>query len=516
MYLITIGILILILACVNYINLSTAQAGKRSLEVGIRKVMGVTPKGLIIQFLAESFLIVLFSLMLSLLIASFFLPYFNQLLDRPLIFSPDSYRMLALYLVGFLIITGIVAGFYPAFYLSSFQPNTVLKGKRSDRGGSSLLRKGLVVFQFVISIGLISAIIIITKQVDFIKNKELGFNPNTKLIIPLNTQESSDKYEVLKQKFGTLSMVTGVSGANNIPGSPVTNDLLVYKKGQTMDDAIHIYNNNVDLEYAQLMGLKSLSGTFFLNYNKDTLMDKILISETAAKSLGWTPDRCPGQIVYFDWEGKTYQYEIVGVVNDFHQLSLHETIEPVMFTIGNGKRYQYMVINANFDNFQELLSALKTEWKEVVPDTPFDYYTLNDHLMLQYKSDFNTFDLIKYFAFISLLISCLGLYAMSMYYAEKRFREIGIRKAFGASVDNILVMVSRELSLLIALAFLLSIPISIYAMNKWLDSFAYKVSLGVGIYILAGTVSLLIAWITISYQSFKAARTNPVDVLREI
>ena len=515
--LITIGILILILACVNYINLSTAQAGKRSLEVGVRKVMGVTPRGLIGQFLSESFIIVLCSLILSIFIVDLILPYFNQLLDRPLIFSPGSYGLLAGYLLLFLIVTGIVAGFYPAFYLSSFQPNEVLKGKRRDSGGPALLRKGLVVFQFVISIALISAIIVITKQVNFIKNTDLGFNPNTKLVIPLSSDESGNKYDVLKQKFSGIAMVKEVSGTSNIPGSLITNDdLFIYKKGQTMDDAVHIYNGTVDLEYLQMMGMKTLGGSFFKSYNKDTLMDKILISETAAKALGWTPDQCVGQVVYFDWQGKTYRYEIMGVVNDYHQMSLHEGIDPTMFTIGNGRQYRYIVLNANFNNFQALLGALKKQWKEVVPNAPFEYYTLNDHLLQQYQSDFNTFNLIKYFAFISLLISCLGLYAMSMFFAEKRFREIGIRKAFGASVNNILVLMSGDLYKLVAVAFLLSIPISIYAMNKWLDTFAYRISLGISTYIWAGLISLLIAWLTISYQSFRAAKTNPIDVLRDI
>ena len=513
--LVSIGVLILLLACVNYINLSTAQAGKRALEVGVRKVMGVTPKGLITQFMGESFLLVLLSLILSVLLAQLALPFFNQLIDNPLSFGSEYYPALGVFVLAFLVITGLLAGFYPAFYLASFKPSSVLKGKNKDKLGASLLRKGLVVVQFVISIGLISAIIVISKQVDYIKDKELGFDPNTKLIVPLTSDESSNQYENLKHKFSTNAQVSRVSGSNAIPGSQNVNDRLVYKDGQTMDDAIHIYNNDVDLEYAQVMGLKLLSGMFFQDYNKDTTRSKILISRTGVDMLGINIDEAPGQLIYFNWENNRFDYEIVGVVEDIHQSSLHQVIDPVMYTIDDGRRYNYITLEANLENFQDLISGLEREWKELVKSEPFEYYALYDHLLLQYESDFNTFDLIKYFALISIVISCLGLYAMSLFTAERRFQEIGIRKAFGAEIKNIVVMVSTDLSKLIIISFALSIPLSIFVMNKWLETFAYKISLGIDIYLLSGIISILIGWLTIGYQSIKAARTNPVDVLRE-
>ena len=513
--LILIGIIILVLACVNYINLSTAQGGKRALEVGVRKVMGVTSKGLIFQFLGESFLIVLISLLLSLVFAQLALPYFNQLIDNPLNFSPKYYPLLISYLVGFLVVTGLIAGFYPAFYLSSFKPTEVIKGRGRDHKGASILRRGLVIFQFIISISMISAIIVISKQVEFIKNKDLGFDSNSKLVIPLNTQEAANQYPVLKNAFNTNSMVREATGTDGVPGSPILNDLLLYKKGQTMDDAIHIYNSTIDLEFIDLMDMKILSGSNFLDYNKDTTRAKILITETGINMLGISLEEAPGAMAYFDFDGNSFEYEIAGVVNDIHQFSLHRAMDPLMYTIGNGNRYQYIMLDADLENFQPLIQFLETEWKEVVKETPFSYFVLDDHLMNQYESDFNTFNLIKYFAFISIIISVLGLYAMSMFLAERRFKEIGVRKAFGAEIKNIIIMVSADLSKLIGIAYIVSIPISIYAMNKWLDSFAYKITQGVDIYIISGLISLLIAWFTISYQSFRAAKTNPVKVLRE-
>ncbi len=513
--LIMIGLLILVLACVNYINLSTAQAGNRALEVGVRKVMGVTPRSLITQFLGESFIIVFISLILSLLFAWLALPVFNRLIDQPLSFSTENFSTLVIYLAGFLLITGFVAGFYPAFYLASFKPSQVLKGRSRDRVGTSLLRKGLVVLQFVISIALISSILIISKQVNYIKNMDLGFNQKSKVIIPMNTDDAINQYDVLKQKFNSLADVQEVSGANSIPGSFVGNDLLVYKKGQTMDDAIHIYRNQIDLNYFHIMGMKLISGREFADFKIDTTKTQILVSAEAVKQLGLKPDEAPGETVYFDFQGKTYSFEIIGVVNDIHQESLHKAVDPMMYTLSDNQKYRNLIIKANMSDFQNLISELQTQWKSIVKDTPFTYFTLDDHLMVQYASDFSTFDLIKYFAIISVIISCLGLYAMSMFLAERRFREIGIRKAFGAEVSNIVIMVSSDLSKLILLAFVLSVPLSIWAMNKWLNTFVYKIHQDVMIYFWAGMISLVIGWLTISYQSFRAARTNPVKVLRE-
>jgi len=514
--LIMIGILVLFLACVNYINLSTAQAGRRALEVGVRKVLGVSSQGLIIQFLAESFLIILLAAMLSLLFSRLALPYFNQLIDQPLEFTGDLFMDLILYLAGFVVLTGIAAGFYPAFYLSSFKPVMVLKGRSGrERTGSAFLRKGLVVFQFIISIGLITSIIIISDQVSYIRNKELGFNADCKGVIALNTGESGDQDKVLKEKFGSYADVREISGADAIPGLPMLNDLLIYKQGQSMDDAIHIYNNNVDLGFLELLDINLLSGSYFKGYNLDTTRNKILITRAGVEMLGISVGEAPGETVYFDWEGHTIPYEIVGVTDDIHQFSLHQAIDPVMFEIRRGERYKYLVLDIQADKLQSLLGNLEKEWKEIITDTPFSYFTLNDQLMIQYESDFNTFNLIKYFAVIAVIISCLGLYAMSLFHAEKRIHEIGIRKAFGAGVNQILLMVSGDLAKLIMIAFLISIPLSYYAMHRWLESFAYKISPGVLNYLIAGLVSLVIGWLTISYQSFRAARTNPVDTLRE-
>ncbi len=520
--LIMIGMLVLVLACVNYINLATAQAGNRALEVGVRKVMGISRSGLIVQFLGESFLIVFISLVLSMLFAWLGLPYFNKLIDRPLTISQINWPLLATCLAGFLVITGLVAGLYPAFYLAAFKPARVLKGRSGDQIGTVLLRKSLVVIQFVISIALISSILIISQQVEFIRNKELGFDKKSKLIVSLSSDEARHQYEVLVQKFRTNSMVKNVTGASEIPGSYIPVNSALYKKGQTAEDAVHIYQNEVDSSYFNVMDIKKISGRLFENYAVDTALTRVVVSEEAIKQFGFTPDNAIGEIVYSKGWVKTQKFEIIGVVGDIHQVSLHRAIEPMMYTLGNanaqGDNRQYysnIIINTETGDFQGLITQLESQWKNVVKDSPFTFYTLDDHLMLQYAKDFNTFNLILYFGFISLLISCLGLYAISMFLAERRFREIGIRKVFGAEVKNIVIMVSGDLSKLIVVAFILSVPLSVWAMNTWLETFAYRIHQGSLTYIIAGVISLAIGWLTISYQSFRAAMTNPVKILRE-
>ncbi len=514
--LITIGILILVLACFNYVNLSTAQAGRRSLEVGIRKAMGVTSKGLMIQFLGESFLLVLISSLLSIVLAELALPFFNVMVNTPISIGMENLADIAMFSLAFLFITALIAGFYPAIYLSAFKPAEVLKGRGTDSKSSSTLRKTLVVLQFVISIVLISAIIIISQQVNYLQNKELGFTSDSKLVIPLRTEEAQTNYKALKEKFSSFAPVSDVTGSRSIPGSLIINDILMYSEGKSMDDAIHIYSNAVDLNYPQLLDIELAGGNYFNDYNKDTtIVSTVMINRIAAEQLGLRPEDAVNEMLYFDWQGVTYNYRVVGVLENINQFSLHDEITPLVFELGSGNRFSNIIVDANMSDLPALVANLEGEWKELVSTTPFEYFTLDDHLSLQYAKDYNTFSLIKSFALISLVISCLGLYALSMFVAERRFKEIGVRKALGARVRDILILVSKDLSLLIIIAFVISIPLSIYGMNLWLETFAYRITPGAGTYIIAGLVSVVIGWLTISYQSVRAARTNPVNVLRD-
>jgi len=509
-----IGVLILILACVNYVNLSTAQAGNRALEVGVRKVMGISAKRLILQFLGESFIIILISLITSILIAELALPVFNQLIDHPISFTLTNMTLIAQYMGVFLIVITLVAGLYPAIYLSSFKPTSVLKGRNRDKGSVSLLRKVLVTFQFVISIVLISAILIISEQVDFIKNKDLGFESKSRIVVPLSTNELQGKFKLIKQQFSTLSQVKQITGTTVVPGEVITNDLLIYKSGQTMDDAIHIFSNDVDNDYINTLEVDLLSGSELGEFNQQDSIIKILINREAADQLGYSVEEAVGELLFFDWMDISYKYEVKGVVENINQYSLHSKIEPLMLSLRE-EGFSNMIVETDISDYTSTIGSLSSMWAELIPDNPFESFVLNDHLIDQYKSDFKTFNLIKYFAFISVFISAMGLYALSMFVAERRFKEIGVRKALGAGLKDILILVSKDLSLLVVIAFILSVPISIYGMDIWLDTFAYRITPGVVTYLIAGVLSVMIAWLTIGYQSIRAARTNPVDVLKD-
>ncbi|MBL3658270.1 ABC transporter permease [Fulvivirga sediminis] len=512
--LIAIGVLILTLACVNYINLSTAKASNRALEVGVRKVMGISSKGLIGQFLGESFIVVLISLIISFCLASLTLPIFNQLVDQPIALDTKNTIPIIQYMIIFLFVTSFAAGIYPAVYLSSFKPTVVLKGKNKDKGSAAVLRKVLVIGQFVISIVLISAILVISDQVDFIKNKDLGFQPDSKIVIPL-ANDLNKQAQVLKDRFKTLAEVSEVGGGNNIPGEFIFSDIFLYKSGETVDDAVRIYQNWVDEDYIKALDMNLIAGrNFKAGMTDDSLSFRIIINHEAAAQFGFTTDDAIGQTLHNEWNGTEYAYRIVGVIDDINQTTLHKNVEPTMLVCGNGQVPQ-LVVKANTENYATTKANLQSIWKEIIPNTPFEAFLLNDHIIKQYHSDFKTFNLIKYFAIISIFISCMGLYALSVFVAERRFKEIGVRKVLGANIKNILVMVSKDLSLLIIIAFVLSVPISFYVMNIWLSNFAYKVDQRPVTYVIAGLATILIAWITIGYQSIKAARTNPVEVLKD-
>lgn len=512
--LIGIGVLILALACVNYINLSTAQASNRALEVGVRKVMGITSKGLITQFLGESFIIIFVSLGFSILLVEFTLPIFNQFIGKPITLNSANIGVLSAYLVGFLFVTTLLAGLYPAMYLSSFKPTSVLKGKNKDKGGTAILRKVLVTVQFVISIVLISAILVISRQVEFIKNKDLGFAASQRIVVPL-ANDLDERAPQLKEQFKSLAQVERVGGSGYIPGMFIFSDLFVYKHGETMDEAIHIYQNEVDTDFTRALDMTLVSGNHFReDAVDDSLTSRVILNTEAVRQFGFSPEEIIGEQLHIDWEGITYNYDVVGVTKDVNQFSLHQAIEPIMLVLDDGI-IPNLVVHTNADNYPEMKADLEDIWDQLIPDAPFEAFPLEDHLIAQYESDFKTFDLIKYFAIISVFISCMGLYALSMYVAERRFKEIGVRKALGAEVKDILILVSKDLSALVIIAFIISIPISVYAMNQWLDGFAYKISQDVWTYVIAGCITILVAWLTISYQSIRAALTNPVNVLRD-
>ncbi len=511
----SIALFILLIACINFMNLSTAKATKRANEVGLRKVMGAFRSSLIRQFMGEALVIVLISILISVVMVQTALPIFNQLTDKSISFGSENVLYFAVTLAIITIATGIIAGSYPALYLSSFQPAEVLKGKSALGNASSLLRRSLVVFQFMIAIVLVCGMVIITQQLNYMQEKDLGFDARAKIVLPLRTESAKKSYESLKKELEKESFVKTVSATEYIPGSMIWSDMNFYSSGGSMDNANLIRRNTIDQGYLEMMNIKIIAGRSFNDNRASESSKKLIVNRTAAKRFGLEPDKIIGQPLFFDWQGKKYDFEVIGVMEDYHQTSLKEEIYPTLFELADStNQFAFMMISVNTEDFKSSVSSIEEKWKTLVIDTPFEYSFLDENIQKQYDEDRKVSNIITSFTFIAMFISCLGLYGLSTFMAERRFKEIGVRKVMGASVNQIVGLMSTEFIKLVIIALIIAIPIAWYGMTQWLEGFAYKVPISIMVFVYAGAVALLIALLTVSFESIKAATVNPVKSLR--
>jgi len=512
---VSIALFVLLLACINFMNLSTAKAAKRAGEIGIRKAMGAFRSNLIRQIMGEALVIVAVAMVISVLLVQVALPGFNELSGKSISFNSDNSVYFILALVGLTIITGLVAGSYPAFYISSFKPAEVLKGKFSLGSASGRLRQALVIFQFVIAIVLVCGVFVISRQLSFMKEKDLGFDPEAKVIIPLRTAEAKRQYETLRNKIAQMSSVESVSAASYAPGSQIFNDMVFYRDGGSMETAILNRRNFVDAGYLELLGIKMIAGRSFTNNREVESQGRLIINRASAEKFGLKPEEIIGEKLHFDWQGEHFTFEVIGVMEDFNQVSLREPIVPLTFEIaGVADRYNFMIASLNTSEFSQSISDIEALWREQVSDAPFEYSFLDEDLQEQYNEDRRISRIITAFSVVAMIICSLGLYGLSSFMAERRLREIGIRKALGASVPQITGMMSKEFVRLVVLAFAIAVPLAWYGSNKWLEGFEYKTPLSVTPFLFAGVCALVIALLTVSYESLKAANTDPAKTLR--
>ncbi len=511
----SIALFILLIACINFMNLSTAKAAKRATEIGIRKTLGALRPSLIRQILGEAMVTVVIAIIISCMLVQLALPLFNQLTNKSITLNTENIRFFLLAALSITTVTGLLAGSYPAFYLTSFQPARVLKGKLKTGGFSGRLRQTLVVFQFMIAIALVCSVFIISRQVDFMIGKNPGFNANAKIVLPLRTDEAHKQYDALKEQIKQNSSVKAVSGCSFIPGTPIFRDADFYTDGGNMNTAIDITRNVVDVGYLELLNIRLVAGQSFTGSRNLDSNRKFILNRAAVAKLGFTPEKIIGQNLYFDWLGKKYDFQVIGVMEDFHQNSLHEKIKPTLFQMDySNNRYDYVIASVASANFQQTVKAIERTWKTLIHDTPFEYSFLDQTIQKQYDEDRRVSNIISSFGIIAMIICALGLYGLSSYMAERRFKEIGIRKIMGASVVQIVVMMSSEFVRLVLIAFVVAVPVAYYAMSKWLEGFAYKISIGWFVFAMAGLVALVIALATISIESVKSAMGNPIDSLR--
>ena len=507
----SIAVFILIIASINFMNLSTARSAKRAKEVGVRKVLGAEKRSLIFQFLGESVLLSILALALAIGLTRLLLPVFTSLVGKPLQLNITPAIWFGM--TGLTLLTGVIAGLYPAFYLSAFRPVAVLKGKLLNNFSAVTIRKGLIVFQFTISICLVTGAIIIIRQLNYLNTQSLGFRKDQQIILPLQSREAADRFESLKNELDKIPAVTSSTGGSSYPGIASVNDLLFYGEGKTVNDVIDINLIAPDDNYFHTLGLTLLKGReFFKSSAADS--NSIILNETALKQLNYDPRTAVGRKVYYDFHGQHATLQIVGVVKDFNYESLYTTIKPLGFTTTLGNKHSYLIASLSSGNYSATLGAVETAWKKIDPSLPFNYSFLDKDFQANYEKDQRTSEIVGYFTIVTILIACLGLFGLSAFSAEQRIREIGIRKVLGASVSNITLLLSGDFLRLVIVAVLISSPLAWFAMHKWLQNFAYRTPISWWLFPLAGGIALLVAWITVSFQAIRAAITNPVRSLR--
>ncbi len=516
----TIGVFILLLACINFMNLTTAKAAQRAGEVGIRKSMGAYRKNLIGQFLGESMVIVLLSVVIAFVLVGMVLPTFNAIMEKDLNLGAANAAFILLFTALTALATGVLAGSYPAFFLSGLNPVKVLKGKTLSGDGSHWLRKSLVVVQFVVTITLISSIVIIREQLKFIQEKSLGFDAEQVLMIPLRSQASSSQYNTLKDQFRNIAGVRNVSATSSMPSTPLFRDWMIHKPGMTADQALRHEIVSVDEEYFEVLGVSRIAGRDFIptqdNLAGDTISPtKVIVNESSLLALQIPFEDAIGQSLLFSVDGETRNYTIIGVVKDFHQFSLHREIGPMLFMLpSNRDFFPYLAVSVDMGAWQQISARLKAVWEQHVSDLPFETVFLSGNVRAMYNAEARISTLLTISTTIALLISCLGLYGLSVYVAERKTKEIGIRKVVGASSGSIVAMLSQEYIKLVIISFLISVPAGYYAMEHWLEGFAYRIYPGISVFLISGMISFAIAWFTVSFESFRAANRNPVETLR--
>jgi putative ABC transport system permease protein len=505
-----IAVFILLIACINFINLTTARATERAKEVGIRKVIGAMKQQLTIQFLSESVILCLISFLFSALFSFLLLSLFNQLAGKVISDSIFHHGYLfQLFLIACVI--GLCAGLYPALVLSNFKPVTILKGRFSKSTKGILLRKGLVVTQFTISIVLIIGTIVVYNQLSFMRNQSLGFQKNQMLTIDFSGDSAiQSRQEIIKNELKKIPNVLGATASGAIPGF---GNSVAYSEIQNQAGAMQQMNMNmydIDYDFIPQFEMKLAAGRIFSKAFGTDTTQAIVINEATAKSLGY---RNPADAVgrnYSQW-GRTGK--IIGVLKDFHFQSLQETVKPLNMRI-NIRGTGSFTLKIAAKEVPATISAIQSRWKTLAPERPFNYVFVDETFNKQYASEVTFGNLFVNFAVLAIFISCLGLLGLASYSTIQRTREIGIRKVLGASVAGIVNMLSKEFLILVLISSLIAFPIAWFTMHSWLQDFAYRISISWWIFVFAGVLALVIAFTTVSFQAIKAALMNPVKSLR--
>ncbi len=507
-----VAALILLIASLNFINLSTAQAAQRGKEVGVRKVIGSSRQALMIQFLGESLLLAVLASAVAVLLIDFALPWFNAITG----YHIQTRELLRGELLGgmllLILLAGVGASFFPAWMLSSFNPVNVLKGQFRSGSRAIALRKVLVSGQFAISLFLIAGTLTGFRQIQFMKNQNLGFEKEQKLVLPVRGVTSfGEKYEGIKHEFLQHPAIVAAAASSNVPGRGVSNFAIELmneadKKNQSM------YYVFVDHDFVNMFGIEITAGRAFQRDVTTDAANAFLLNEAALKAFGWTaPEEALGKRILTGFEGR--QGEIVGVYKNFNFRSLQYQVEPLVLAI-HPPWFSYLTLQVNAAEVPSALAFVREQWSRFFPQNPFEYFFLDGDFDRQYRTEERVARIILIFTCLAIGVACLGLFGLVAFVTTQRTKEIGIRKTLGATVSSIVLLLTRDFLLLVALAALVSMPISYFVLSRWLEDFAYRIVLGPGVFSIAAILAATIALLTVSFHAIRAARANPVEALR--
>ena len=510
-----ISIFLVVIASVNYMNLATSKAVFRAKEIGIRKVVGAEKRQLVTQILTESLVIASIGLLLSIALTDIAMPFFNGLTGRNYDFSWGQLLGYADVLLGLTLVIGVLSGIYPAFFMTNFKTVNILKGEQV-KGGSFNIRKALVVFQFVLSIVLIISTMVVSDQMKFIRDKNLGFNKENLLVIDINNGAVRPVFRTMKSELAQIPGVESVAVASRVPGEWKNIDRVgvsLYSSDGSMKDSTEFYYMSFDPDMLTTFNFDLISGEFFEG-NDASDSTKIMLNQSAAKALGF--ENPLGEQVELNVRGVNGRYTVAGVLEDFNFQSLHSEIEPLVVGAWNNRAsaIDYFILKVSDQNIPEIIEEANKVHEKFDTRTVMEYHFLDQQLEIFYESDQQASVIFKVGASLSIFIACLGLFGLASFTIQKRVKELGIRKVLGASEWKIFMLLSSSFSKQILLAFIIASPIAYWVMDNWLQNFQYRIGIGVGTFILAGLGTLLVALITVSYRALRAANSNPVNSLR--
>jgi putative ABC transport system permease protein len=507
------ALFIIIIAILNFINLSTARAVNRVKEVGVRKVVGAVRTQLIYQFISESVIVALIALLIGGLITELTLPFLNTFTEKSIPTAIFLNPLLVMIVLAFAFAVGVAAGAYPAFYISSYKPAMILSNKRSGRSGKILFRQGLVVLQFILSFFLITAALVVSDQHSFMRNTDMGFTKDNVIVLPLRGEMSSN-LESTKSAFSSHPNILNSSLGYGLPGEAYAGDGLTdLERNKDMSISMLI----TDFDYVKTLDLKLIAGRDFSKDFPSDSSDAFIVSESGARLLGYQDpkDALEHKVGWNRWDGKGVKKgKVIGVVKDFHLNSLREDITPIVihiFPFG----YSTLTLKIKGENIPETLKHLESTWKKFNSEWPFEYRFLDDNFDKLYKSEEKLAVLFKLFTAFTIFVACLGLFGLVVYSTTQRYKEISIRKVLGANESMLVMGLARNYMLLIAIAFVIAIPFTYYAAHKWLEGFAYRIDITPMLFVKAGLLIMSLALLTVGVQSLKAARSNPVNALKE-